>query len=642
MDKKRRLSCVFTTFLIIFYTFFSSFTLPVSAVEYPMPNIENYPEGLDGAIAFIGDHLNRIAANTASDLQDAFIAPLNPEFGQKCQDRFGINPYDCGTLFYPGFSEYYQSHGNNGGGGYRDGSPTLDTNGSYSWNIPTDSDTMYIDDGCGGFLTVNCRVWVELPNYECYELQVFHKGKLVINESGHTDWYNSYPSNYGKRDPPEWHFGVYTVPNASNAIFYAYYLPGWGKMSSKKPFNPSKPFDSYYVDNKFDSKYGGRYWDADTYSYKIKDYSLPKVQNNSTTLYSYNPVTNNIENTYYYGADDNGQPCLYDNSNNVYNFNTDGTVGDTHNYLVPDFSTLNDNDFIALSNMVKNSYLQIYVNLLQQKDQATGNTGNGDLYPLLSNILSALYSGNMIDSNIQSLLYSINCNIENLGKNKTTAADNGDIIALLNALKLGLVGDGEPCKMDQIIDLLKEIAGNTAPSESDLEGDYEIEWYITTIPDLVQSKVDFSGYFVQLNNLLKIVFGNNYKGQDFSDYFAISQYMASSDTSEASVVLYTSDYPEVYGAELASADVPVEDSVYLSASLYSSGVTDDAMSAVPPSLKFTFMDTEYNLFECLTPEIYDKIQPFKTFLGVFLSISYYLWLVKKLPELVSDTSKAAK
>lgn len=625
---------------------------------YSTPDLDDYPSSFEGALAFVGDCFAQVGLNTVNGFTNACIYPLDATLGSAMEEKFGTNPFDIpSSTFYDCFSDWYLNHGNHsGGGGYRDGSG-MDTDGSYSWNYPETDDTIYLDDGCGGFFTIISRTYIELPFIEHVVLQVYHRGELVVDFKWGYNCKNLYPSDYPHSDLPSLYYGVYSVEGSSNAIFYYYYSPGAFIISddisgSSLASNRWK----YTRTNKFTS--ATQTATAGTYTFQVKDYSIPSVQNNSTTLYSFNPITNNIENNYFYGADQYGQPCLYDSNNNIYNFNNDGTLGDSHLYLMPDFSTLNDNDKIELTNLLSNYYMSVYLNLLRLKD-----SGSSDILPFLTTITNQLMgindsssdaiswlksinsSVNQLNSDTSTLLRSINDSILALSKTPGSAEDNTDLIILLTELKKGLLGDSEPYKPDQIIDLLEQIAENTSPNPEDLDEqpiDFQFDYYVQSVPDMLRERLDVSSYFKQLKNIFSMFFNDDFLSDiDFDTYFDTSTYMDSSDSdaSVAAASYSTADFPDVFGEDLAQEDVDISSSVYLTASVYSSGSTIEGSSIPAPYLEVHLLGHSYNLFEYLTPEAYDKIKPLKSLISLFLYALYFLWVVRSvLPSLFTGSN----
>lgn len=657
---------------VFLFTQLSFLYIPASAdfPHFSSPDLDNYPDTLEGAMAFVGDTFSAIALDSVGGLCNAVLWPLDSTLGSVFEDKFGTNPYDIPEEnFYDIFSDYYSNHGHSGGGGIRDGSPTMDYSGDYSWQTPTSSDAVYIDDGMGGFFTVIDNSHIELPYKEVMDFHVYHHGKEVIKISSSYSNKLFYENTSNTPSKPHIDYGVYTLPDSANACFWAIGIASYESYVGATPYSGNAIWDTsqrytisrtYYVkesDGSLTPITSEYVTDPKRYYYTIKDYSLPVVQNNSTTLYTYNPVTNNFGDTYYYGADDNGQPCLYDSNNNSYNFNADGTFGSGNLYLIPDFSTLNEGDYINLVNKISNYYMSCYLKLASKADK-----NNSDLYPYLTNILNRLNGVNSSISSVNSnlskvstslkdtndLLEQINEGIILLSKNPTTAADNEDIIILLTELKKGLVGDSEPYKLDQIIDLLEKIVENTSEDLTGDHEDYDIDWYIQTIPDLVRSKVDFSSYFIQLSNVLNLLFGSGFDDVDYAEYFDTDNYIvddsSTEETSSYSVLAAcyssaepsTSDYPDVFGEELASADVPISSSYYLTSAVAASGVTDESISTPAPVLNVTIWGEDYNLFSYLTPEVHDKIIPLKRLLSIFLYAFYLLWIIKRLPSLLGD------
>lgn len=649
---KRFIICV--SLIAFIFTQVSFFCISVSAAELPsynMPDLDNYPDGIDGAIEFVGDCYQQVASGFVSGFCDSFCYPLDIETAY--EDKFGFNPFltpgEQIVSLYDLYRDWYLGHGSHtGGGGYRDGS-VIDTDGSYSWNIPVTGDdrTVYLDDGCGGFFTIIDNSHVVLPSTQVVDFMVYHRGSLVIQ------YKQSVSSQVTIK--PQIAYNVYTVPDSSNAIFWVAFC--WGHESFVTlPYTDSNISSSYVMQNSFGSVYNRA---AFTYKYVIKDYSNPAVQSNSTTLYSYNPLTNSIENYYYYGADLYGQPCLYDSNNTLYNFNDDGTLGDSHLYLIPDFSTLNDNDKIELTNLVTNYYMSVYFNLLR-----INNSDNSDILPFLTSILNQLMGINANTSDAQTWLKSINSNVVRLDNDLNTwlraindtilsldtgSGDNSDLIILLTELKKGLLGDSEPYKPDQIIDLLEQIAKNTSPDPENLDEqpiDFQFDYYVQTVPDMLRERLDVSSYFKQLKNIFSMFFTDDFLSDiDFDEYFNTENYMISdesTDSSEASaaaVSYSTADYPEVFGEELAEEDVDISSSVYLTASVYSSGATIEGSTIPAPYLEVHIMGHTYNLFEYLTPEVYDKIKPLKNLISLVLYAFYFLWVVRSvIPSLFTGSN----
>lgn len=646
---KRFIICV----TLIFFIFTQIFYIPASALlpTYAAPDLSNYPANLDGAMSFIGDCVSSVAFDCVTIPTNILLYPLDATVGSYCEDYFGVNPFDFPDAnFYDCFSGYYLGNGHSGGGGevggYRDGSSNIDYNGSYSWNYPLPADgsgVTYLDDGSGGFFTLVDNSHAELPYIQVIDFICYHGGKVVASLSHRANyiWLHDYVDSSSS---PEVHYHLDIKNDGYQGYFYCFYTLCFEEIISVDYSNCN-----YTVRNIYNNNISTH--SIDRYIVQIKQYSSPIVQNNSTTVYTYNPVTNTIGNNYYYGSDYDGQPCLYDtnNSDNIYYFNDDGTFGSNNLYVIPDFSTLNDIDYVKLSNNVTNYYMSCYLNLASKSN-------NSDLYPFLTSLLNQMMTinsnvtkGLSTLNNTNSILNQINSAIQYLGKNPTTSNDNADIIILLTELKKGLLGDSEPYKLDQIIDLLKSIAD--PDSSEDLNGDedidYQIDWYIKTIPDLVREKIDFSSYFTQLSNLLNLLFGGGFDDVDYSSYFDTSQYFIESSGS-SSVALSslnssntyaepsTSDYPQVFGDELASDDIPISSSLYLSAAVSTSGSTGEASRTPAPVLNVNIMGHTYNLFEYLTPEVYDKIQPFKSLITIFLYVWYLFWIIKRLPGLISD------
>ena len=658
---KRFLICV--SVLVFIFTQVSFFCIPVSAAELPtynLPDLDNYTDDINGAIDFVGDCYQQVASGFVSGFCDAFCYPLDESLHSGMEQKFGIDPFSTigqqTVSLYDRFRDWYLNHGSNsGGGGYRDGSQSIDTNGSYSWNYPVNDDTIYLDDGCGGFITVNCHTWIKLPYYEYYDLTVYYRGQVLVHESGNLNTSNTYPSSVPNANPPKYYFGIYSVEGSATAYFYYFIIPGAFELEGD-------PSGSYLASKGWNYTQRNIYYPDATQtgsvsrkSFTIRDYSNPTIQNNSATFYSYNPTTNSIENNYFYGADENGQPCLYDTDNNIYNFNSDGTLGNSHCYLVPDFSTLNDNDKIELTNLLNNYYMSVYLTLLQQK-----NTDNSDILPFLTSLLDQLMGINSNTTQANSWLRSINSSVITLDNDNikwlkaindtilslngsSNSSDYSDIIILLTELKKGLLGTSDPYKPDQIISLLEQIAKNTSPDPENIDElpiDFQFDYYVQSVPDMLRDRLDVSSYFKQLKNIFSFFFNDNFLSDiNFDEYFNTQNYMGSSDSSVSAVYYSTSDYPEVFGEELAQQDVDISSSVYLTASVYSSGSTIEGSTIPAPYLEVNIMGHTYNLFEYLTPEVYDKIKPLKNFISLVLYAFYFLWVVRSvIPSLFSGSN----
>lgn len=614
------------------------------------PDFSNYPADLDGAISYIGDCVTSFGINSKNIAYNALTLPISSSV-QNIEDYFGVDIFpdkETGD-YYKYFSDYYLGHGNTGGGGYRDGSPTLNTtDGTYSWGDPQGSNAVYLDDGSGGFFTIIDNSRFSLPYTEIIDVQVYHRGKLIINhvmQSGNKNYYP--PGGYASK--PSVKYGVISADGSANAVFYLYaYFSFWHTHFDQFA-------DSYVLANN-NFNYTGDYYDADgsyypyertaefkKYYFTVKSYDKPNITNNTTTVYTYDPTTNNFTNNYYYGADGNGQPCLYDPSNNnqIY-FNDDGTINSNNGnklYLIPDFSKLSDIDLNYFNNAVKNYYNQIYINLLGKKNKDPNLNG---IYALLFQCNGQLQTISTNEILQSSLLSAINYNIMSL-YDRLGYGNNGDLMLLLLELKKGILGDNPD--NDNIIDLLKQIAENTTPSDIDIDDfkEFTFSVKIQSLSDLIWEKLDVVSYFKQLNSLLRIFFGSYYSNQlDFDNYFNVDNYLHKSD-GEQLQSLSTADFPEVYGEELAEEDIDINSSYYLQQSLATASVSDSdflydpsADVLVAPSLTFTFFDKTYDLFDFITPDIIPAIRIFRIFIALVCVIKWLFWVIRLIPFLVND------
>lgn len=593
---------------------------------------DEYSKDLDGAISYVGDNLQRLGHNTGALSYNLLVQPIYDEVNN-VEDYFGVDFFPNGneTKYYDPFADWYLGHGNADGGGYRDGSPTLNTtDGSYSWGDPQSSNAVYLDDGSGGFFTVIDNSRFSLPYTEIIDVQVYHRGKLVINHVVQSGTKNSYPPG-GFASKPSVKYGVISADGSANAVFYLYaYFSFWHTHFDQFA-------DSYVLANN-NFNYTGDYYDADgsyypyertaefkKYYFTVKSYDKPNITNNTTTVYTYDPTTNNFTNNYYYGADGNGQPCLYDPSNNnqIY-FNDDGTINSNNGnklYLIPDFSKLSDIDLNYFNNAVKNYYNQVYINLLGKKNKDPNLNG---IYALLFQCNGQLQTISTNEILQSSLLSAINYNIMSL-YDRLGYGNNGDLMLLLLELKKGILGENPD--NDNIIDLLKQIAENTKPDKHTL----------ADLFSLLMSKFNPSPYFKQLQNLLSILFGQPIGNSDVEASFDINRYFSFSDSDDTvTLSMSTADAPEIYGEELAAADIDVSSSLYLQecAMVYSS----DTTTIVPYniSLPFMFMGQQYDLFDFTNSEFGETVNQLKSLMSLFMWIAWLFWALKIIPNLFAN------
>lgn len=611
---------------------------------------DEYSKDLDGAISYVGDNLQRLGHNTGALSYNLLVQPIYDEVNN-VEDYFGVDFFPNGneTKYYDPFADWYLGHGNADGGGYRDGSPTLNTtDGSYSWGDPQSSNAVYLDDGSGGFFTVVDNSRYRLPYNEIVDVTVYHRGKIVARENYQGGTSNSYPK--GSHSSKPWvKYGVISSDGSENAIFYLStgfsFWHIYSECLSESYIlqnNSFKYLGDYFTSDGSYSTYDG-FHEFQKYSFTVKSYDKPNITNNTTTVYTYDPTTNNFTNNYYYGADNDGQPCLYDPTNyKQINFNNDGTINSNNGnklYLIPDFSKLSDIDLNYFNNAVRNYYNQIYINLLSQKNKDPNLTG---VYSLLSQCIGQLQTISNNEFLQTNLLSAINSNIMRLF-DKLGDGNNSDLMLLLLELKQGILGENPD--NDNIIDLLKQIAENTTPSDIDIDDfkEFTFSVKIQSLSDLIWEKLDVVSYFKQLNSLLRIFFGSYYSNQlDFDNYFNVDNYLNKSDDEQLQS-LSTADFPEVYGEELAEEDIDINSSYYLQQSLATASVSDsdflyDPSSdvLVAPSLTFTFFDKTYDLFDFITPDIIPAIRIFRIFIALVCVIKWLFWVIQFIPALVND------
>lgn len=592
---------------------------------------DEYSKDLDGAISYVGDNLQRLGHNTGALSYNLLVQPIYDEVNN-VEDYFGVDFFPNGneTKYYDPFADWYLGHGNADGGGYRDGSPTLNTtDGSYSWGYPQSSNAVYLDDGSGGFFTVVDNSRYSLPYNEIVDVTVYHRGKIVVRENYQGGTSNSYPK--GSHSSKPWvKYGVITSDGSENAIFYlSTGFSFWHIYSECLS-------DSYILQNG-SFKYLGDYFTSDgsystydgfhefqKYSFTVKSYDKPNITNNTTTVYTYDPTTNNFTNNYYYGADNDGQPCLYDPTNyDQINFNNDGTINSNNGnklYLIPDFSKLSDIDLNYFNNAVRNYYNQIYINLLSQKNKDPNLTG---VYSLLSQCIGQLQTISNNEFLQTNLLSAINANIMRLF-DKLGDGNNSDLMLLLLELKQGILGENPD--NDNIIDLLKQIAENTVPEKHSLKD----------LLSLLMNKYNPTSYFKQLQNLLSILFGTSIGSSDVEASFDINKYFSVGDSDNTvTLSMSTADAPEIYGEELAEADIDVSSSLYLQecAVVYSSADVDPSYNI---SLPFMFMGQQYDLFEFANTETSEIVSKLKSLMSLLMWISWLFWVLKKIPNLFAD------
>ncbi len=322
-------------------------------------------------------------------------------------------------------------------------------------------------------------------------------------------------------------------------------------------------------------------------------------------------VITNEGDTYnvYYGVDDDGTPCVYDEQGNRYYYNDDHsiTMGDNKFYIKPNYNSFSDDQITTIFNAYSDMINYYYNNGYTFADDIdySYNFGGGS-------------TGGTVDNgvlrNILVYVRSIRTNLINF-YNKV----------------LGY--------LEKILNLLTPHTPTEDDPDNPEEPEFDMNIEIQDLPKMIYDKINPASYFKQLNNMLGILFGSDYKSDITDDYFDITKYLKTDEeTQEQSLEMTTADLPEVYGEELAEADINIADSAYLTQAAIDAHSSIGSYLAVPPKLSFQYEGVTYDLFEFLTPEIYDKIRPLKEFIRLILIISWSFWSIKFVISIVANNA----
>ena len=107
----------------------------------------------------------------------------------------------------------------------------------------------------------------------------------------------------------------------------------------------------------------------------------------------------------------------------------------------------------------------------------------------------------------------------------------------------------------------------------------------------------------------------------------------------------TRDARELYGDDLAKADIEVTESDYLSATAMSRGSASEQTRSsisshlvVAPAIYIEYGGEQFNLFSWVTDDTYDYRRPLKEFIRIIIYIGWLFWVVKFLPSVVNPVA----
>lgn len=688
MFLKRFLS-FFLAFIIVFQFIVPSYCYAYEFTYTNLPDKNDYPANADGAVSFYWDTALTYI-NNSTDFIEPIIFSMDENKKQEYNDFFGVDIFTDDGDYAPLSSlltDYYIDHRNyKDSGGYRPGAGQGNISPEYSF-FPSNDNSTFISDGWGGGFTIVNNSQYSGKYSASYDCAVYYNGRLLDHKTGYSSIMKTLGDNYLSSDEasfqkysgiapygfslPEYKYSLSKSPDGKSITFnYCFYSPCSDNISDKLFFDfltlPENPDSSYvrlrrkilHLDWNIpdpsspwqhaviwsDNAEYGNYLIISKYTVNKPLESSVDEYNNYFRFVTYNPVTNNIDNTknITYGSDNSGQSCYYYN-NQPYSFtknvNSDGTfkIGSDNVFLIPDFKTLNQTDKNGISDLIKNWYLMQLLRLAAKKD-----TDLAPLYNYLASMLNSFSALSSMVGNIQTLLnniYNAICNINQISPYDQLMLN--ELINIRNLLMSGSSSDNNPDKLslEKIEKLLEKIEENTRPpiDEDVTAEEFEIDWDIQDVMQEFYDKFDVPGYFKLFQLAFKNLTGRDID-IDLTDYLSVEKYLVSDESEESAVA------PLLYEATETNAVQARAKSVSLSAMSGGGALPAPNTNISDISVAFgsghtdTFLGiSDLNLFYMLKDVDDDfevHLASARNLVRIFLVVSFMFYEFRKITQLI--------
>lgn len=686
MFLKRFLS-FFLAFIIVFQFIVPSYCYAYEFTYTNLPDKNDYPANADGAVSFYWDTALTYI-NNSTDFIEPIIFSMDENKKQEYNDFFGVDIFTDDGDYAPLSSlltDYYIDHRNyKDSGGYRPGAGQDNVSPEYSF-FPSNDNSTFISDGWGGGFTIVNNSQYSGKYSASYDCAVYYNGRLLDHRTGYSSIMKTLGDNYlGSNEEyfqkysgiapygfslPEYKYSLSKSPDGKSITFnYCFYSPCSDNISDKLffdfltlPENPDSPYVRFRkkllhldwntpdpsspwqcaIKWSDDTEYGN-YLTISKYTVNKPLESSVDEYNNYFRFVTYNPVTNNIDNSQNitYGADNSGQSCYYYN-NQPYSFtknvNSDGTfkIGSDNVFLIPDFKTLNQTDKNGISDLIKNWYLMQLLRLSAKKDP--------DLAPLYNYLASMLNSFSALSSmvgNIQTLLNNIYNAIRNINQlNPYDQLMLNELINIKNLLMLGSDGTSDKLSLEKIEKLLEKIEENTRPpiDEDVTAEEFEIDWDIQDVMQEFYDKFDVPGYFKLFQLAFKNLTGRDID-IDLTDYLSVEKYLVSDESEESAVA------PLLYEATETNAVQARAKSVSLSAMsgggalpAPNTNISDISVAFGSGHTDTFFSISDLNLFYMLKDVDADfevHLASARNLVRIFLVVSFMFYEFRKITQLI--------